>query len=114
YRHLRRWGQQAALILLLLSAFLYAGPLLRLVDNTAATVDAGTLSLLLLVLLGVAACHLLACTLTAQLYRGFRRLLDSAFTTHSLKLNPWQHVCIYLAGYISLFWGMALWLSQMM
>ncbi|RNL68310.1 hypothetical protein ED312_23285, partial [Sinomicrobium pectinilyticum] len=40
YRHLRRWGQQATLILLLLSTFLYAGPLLRLVDNTAATVDA--------------------------------------------------------------------------
>ncbi|MGS2760889.1 hypothetical protein [Sinomicrobium sp. M5D2P9] len=114
YRHLRRWMKQAVLILLLLSAFLYAGPLLRLADSTAATVDAGTLSLLLLVLLGVAACHLLAGLLAAQLYRSFRRLLDSAFTTHSLKLNPWQHVCIYLAGYISLFWGMALWLSRMM
>ncbi|MBC9795138.1 hypothetical protein [Sinomicrobium weinanense] len=113
-RHLRRWAKQAALVLVLLSAFLYAGPLLRLADSTAATVDAGTLSLLLLVLLGAAACHLLACVLTTQLYRSFRRLLDSSFTTHSIKLNSWQHLCIYFGGYVSLFWGMATWLSQMM
>ncbi|MCX2680635.1 hypothetical protein OOZ15_11840 [Galbibacter sp. EGI 63066] len=113
-RHLRRWAKQAALILTLLLAFLYAGPLLRLVDSTAATVDAGTLSLLLLVLLGVTACHLLACILTTQLYHSFKRLLDSNFTTHSIKLSSWQHLCIYLGGYISLFWGMATWLSQMM
>ncbi|UGU17934.1 hypothetical protein LS482_08640 [Sinomicrobium kalidii] len=113
-RHLRRWAKQAVLLLILLSAFLYAGPLLRLADPTAAVVDAGTLSLLLLVLLGTAACHLLAGLLATQLYRSFRRLLDSTFTTHSIKLSSWQHVCMYLGGYVSLFWGMATWLSQLM
>lgn len=114
YRHLRSWGRQAVLILILLSAFLYAGPLLRLADPMAAVVDAGTLSLLLLVLLGAAACHLLAGLLAAQLYRSFIRLLDSSFITHSITLTPWQHVGMYLGGYISLFWGMATWLSRMM
>src|SRR3546814_5541843 len=50
----------------LVAAFLFAGPLLRLADATAAVVDIGTVSLILLTVIGVLAFHLVARALRSE------------------------------------------------
>src|SRR5690606_20653677 len=96
---------RAGLLAILVAALLAAGPLLRLADPTAAVVDSGTISLFLLTLIGMLSFHILARALALRLYRWAYRLSGSIFNEPTNEMKPWQHACIYLACYASLFWG---------
>lgn len=95
----------AGVLTAMVAVFLIAGPLLRLADPTAAVVDIGTVSLILLTAIGTLAFHLVARALAVRLYRWAYRLSGSIFIEPANEMTPWQHVCIFLACYVSLFWG---------
>ncbi|SEM33111.1 hypothetical protein SAMN05216436_103228 [bacterium A37T11] len=74
--------------------FLNAGPLLRRWDETAAVADIGLLSHVMLALLSGLLFWLLAIWLVIKF-----------FPIIFQSLNTWQQCSIYLAAFLSLFWG---------
>ncbi len=76
----------------LLLAFLQAGPLLRWWDATAAVLDAGVLSLLVLALLVVLAARWMA---SHGVYKPMVERLN--------ELEPWQQVLVYGCLHLSYF-----------
>ncbi|MEC3878619.1 hypothetical protein [Parapedobacter sp. 10938] len=95
----------AGLLTALVATLLFAGPLLRLADPTAAVVDVGTVSLFLLAAIGLLGFHMAARALALRLYRWAYRLSGSIFIEPANEMTPWQHACVFLACYASLFWG---------
>lgn len=78
----------------LLLAFLQAGPLLRRWDATAAVLDAGVLSLMLLALVVALAARWIA---SLGIYKPMVEQLN--------ELKPWQQVLVYGCLHLSYFWA---------
>lgn len=91
-----------AVLMLVLSVFLFSGPLLRLLDPVAAVVDIGALSLVLLGLLAGLCFVTVSRWLLGLLWPVFREFNQHHFEPIFKSLRPWQKIVIYLSCYFLL------------
>lgn len=91
--------------------FLYCGPLLRLLDPTAAAVDIGALSLLLLGLLAGISFVAVSRWLLGLLWPVFRDFRNHHFEPIFKSLLPWQKIIIYLSCFFLLLYALILCLA---
>ena len=97
---------QAALALTGLALlFVHAGTLLRWADPTAAVVDLGALSLLLLAAVALAAFLTVSHWLTGLLWPILRSYRKYYFSNNFKSLLPWQKITFYLVIYFGLLYA---------
>lgn len=99
----RRMG--AASLPLLLLLFLYSGPLLRLIDPTAAVMDIGALSLPLLALVAALGFVAISHWLLGLLWPVFRDFRKHHFEPIFKSLRPWQKIILYLCCFFLLLYA---------
>lgn len=107
-RWLRQLWQRLQLALAvcgLLALFLHGGPLLRLADSTAAVVDAGALSLVLLAVVALAAFLAVSRWLIGLLWPVLRGYQRYHFSNNFKSLLPWQKITFYLVIFFGLLYA---------
>lgn len=92
-------------ILGLLTLQVWLGPLLRVVDPTAAVVDIGALSLVLLAVVALAVFVVVAHWLLGLLWPVLRHYYNHHFPNNFKSLQPWQKITFYLVVYFGLLYA---------
>lgn len=85
--------------------FIHAGPLLRQADPTAAVVDPGALSLVLLAAMALATFLSVSHWLTGLLWPILRSYRKYYFSNNFKSLLPWQKITFYLVIYFGLLYA---------
>ncbi|WP_257667476.1 hypothetical protein [Parapedobacter tibetensis] len=93
----------ATLVALLL--FMQAGDLLRFMDSTAAAVDIGVLSLILLALLATLGFIAVSRWLLGLLWPVLRDYQKYHFESNFKSLQPWQKITFYLVIFFGLLYA---------
>lgn len=102
---MKLWSTLSATLLAGILLFFLAGPLLRLADPTAAAVDIGALSLLLLGLVSGLGFITVSHWLTGLLWPVFRDFRKHHFEPFFKSLRPWQKILIYLGCFFLLLYA---------
>lgn len=92
-------------IAVMAALFILAGPLLRGLDPTAAAVDIGAVSLVLLALLALAAFIAVSRWLLGLLWPVLRDYQHHHFTPNFKTLQPWQKLGFYLVVFFGLLYA---------
>ena len=100
-RHLYLTAVIAAMAVL----FIYAGPLLRWLDPTAAAIDIGAASLVLLALLALALFVAVSRWLLGLLWPMLRDYQRHHFSPNFKSLQPWQKIGFYLVIFFGLLYA---------
>ena len=101
----RRFPYLAIAIVALALLFTFAGPLLRQLDPTAAAVDIGVVSLVLLALLALALFVGVSRWLLGLLWPVLRDYHHHHFTPNFKSLQPWQKLGFYLVIFFGLLYA---------
>ena len=104
-RWIRRWLQTGMALFGLVVLFAHAGPLLRLADPTAAVVDVGALSLVLLVAVALAVFLAVSHWLIGLLWPVMRGYQRNHFSNNFKSLLPWQKITFYLVIFFGLLYA---------
>lgn len=104
-RPLWGWLGGGVALLGLFALFAHVGPLLRLADPTAAVVDVGALSLVLLAAVALAAFLALSHWLIGLLWPVMRGYQRNHFSNNFKSLLPWQKVTFYLVIFFGLLYA---------
>ncbi len=102
---LRRWLGNGLALLGLFVLFARVGPLLRLADPTAAVVDVGALSLVLLAVVALAAFLTVSHWLLGLLWPVLRDYQRHFFSNNFKSLLPWQKITFYLVIFFGLLYA---------
>jgi len=102
--HLAGLRDASALVGLLLLV-VYIGPLLRLADTTAAVVDIGVLSLVLLAAVALATFLAVSRRLLGLLWPVLRDYQRNHFSNNFKSLSPWQKITFYLVVFFGLLYA---------
>ena len=89
----------------LLALLVHAGPLLRWLDPTAAVVDVGALSLVLLAVVALAAFLTVSHWLLGLLWPVLRDYHRHFFSNNFKSLLPWQKITFYLVIFFGLLYA---------
>jgi|GEM_PF-5249930 len=100
---LRLWPVLAAASLFIV--FARIGPLLRLADPTAAVVDIGALSLVLLAAVALATFLAVSRRLVGLLWPVLRDYQRNHFSNNFKSLSPWQKITFYLVVFFGLLYA---------
>lgn len=95
----------AATLATLLVLLAWSGPLLRMADHTAAVVDLGALSLVLLAAVALAAFLAISHWLLGILWPVLRPYQKEHFTHNFKSLQPWQKITFYLVIFFGLLYA---------
>lgn len=104
----RFWANRLAMVLCfagLLSALIWSGPLLRMADPTAAVVDLGALSLVLLAVVALVAYLSVSHWLLGLLWPVLRDYPKHHFSHNFKSLQPWQKITFYLVIFFGLLYA---------
>jgi hypothetical protein len=111
--HLKRWSfppitwnKEQAWILLTLGAFLWSPHVLRMADATAAPLDAGILSAIIMAILAFLIFKALTWWLIQHIWPVLGNYSKEQFEANFKALIPWQKVIIYLLFYLLLLFGL--------
>lgn len=105
WRILWRWLHTALALLGLFLLLAHSGPLLRLADPTAAVVDIGALSLVLLAVAALAAFLAVSRWLIGLLWPVLRDYRQHHFPNNFKCLLPWQKITFYLVIFFGLLYA---------
>ena len=100
-----RWLGKGLALLGLFVLFAHVGLLLRLADPTAAVVDIGTLSLVLLAVVALAAFLTVSHWLLGLLWPVLRDYHRHFFSNNFKSLLPWQKITFYLVIFFGLLYA---------
>ena len=100
-----RWLGTAIAMIGLFVLFAWVGPLLRLADPTAAVVDIGALSLVLLAVVALAAFLAVSRWLLGLLWPVLRGYQQNHFSNNFKSLSPWQKITFYLVIFFGLLYA---------
>ncbi|MFB2121218.1 hypothetical protein [Parapedobacter sp. 2B3] len=89
----------------LLALFLHCDPLLRWFDPTAAVVDAGALSLVLLAVVALGTFLTVSRWLLGLLWPVMRNYQRNHFSNNFKSLHPWQKITFYLVIFFGLLYA---------
>jgi len=99
------YNKEHGLIMLVLMLFLFSSPVLRWVDFTAAPLDMGILSAILLAIFGFLLFKLLTWWLIRHVWPVLGEYSIEHFERNFKSLLSWQKVIIYLSFYLFLLYG---------
>jgi len=102
---LRRWLHDVLALAGLFLLLAHAGPLLRLADPTAAVVDIGVLSLVLLAVAALASFLAVSRQLVGLLWPVLRDYQRNYFPNNFKSLSPWQKITFYLVIFFGLLYA---------
>ena len=100
-----RWLSKGLALLGLFVLFARVGPLLRLADPTAAVVDIGALSLVLLAVVALATFLTVSHWLLGLLWPVLRDYHRHFFSNNFKSLLPWQKITFYLVIFFGLLYA---------
>ena len=100
-----RWLRSGMALVGLSALFAHIGPLLRLADTTAAVVDVGALSLVLLAVVALAAFLTVSRWLLGLLWPVMRNYQRNHFANNFKSLLPWQKITFYLVIFFGLLYA---------
>ena len=104
-RRARAWLGIGLLLVGLFTVLVHSGPLLRLVDPTAAVVDVGALSLVFLAMVALVAFLTISRWLIGLLWPVLRDYQKDHFSTNFKSLQPWQKIAFYLVMFFGLLYA---------
>lgn len=92
-------------IVIIVVLFLWFPQLSRLVDHTAAPIDAGALSAIVLAISALLIFKTITWWLIKSIWPVFMEYSNEHFERNFKSLNPWQKVVIYLTFYLVLLYA---------
>lgn len=104
-RQVSAWLRIGLLLVGLFTVLVHSGPLLRLIDPTAAVVDIGALSLVFLAMVALVAFLTISRWLIGLLWPVLRGYQKDHFSTNFKSLQPWQKITFYLVMFFGLLYA---------
>lgn len=101
-------------IIFWLLLFLKSPDILRHIDMTAAPIDPGALSAIILSVLAVLIFLAVTWWVIKTLWPSLADYSEHLFETDFISLSPWQNILIFLAFYMSLLWAFVCTLSAVL